>query len=62
MIEDITTTGGSAVEAIEALREAGAVVERLLVVVDREEGARSTVEARDVSFEPLLVASDLLST
>ena len=38
VIEDIATTGQSAVDAAEALRDAGAVVNRVLVVVDREEG------------------------
>ena len=39
VLEDIATTGTSALDAVEALREAGAVVDRVLVVVDREEGA-----------------------
>jgi orotate phosphoribosyltransferase len=39
VIEDIATTGQSAIDAAEALRDAGAVVSRVLVVVDREEGA-----------------------
>jgi orotate phosphoribosyltransferase len=61
VLEDIATTGRSAVDAVEALREAGAVVNRVLVVVDREEGARENVEAHGVAFGSLLTASDLLS-
>ena len=60
VIEDIATTGQSAIDAVEALREAGAVVERVLVVVDREEGARETLTAHDLELEALLTASDLL--
>ena len=60
VLEDVATTGQSAIDAVEALRESGAVVERVLVVVDREEGARENVEASGVSFEALLTASDLL--
>ena len=61
VIEDIATTGTSAAEAVEALRDAGAVVERVLVVVDREEGARETLADHDVELEALLTASDLLA-
>ncbi|MFB6352945.1 MAG: orotate phosphoribosyltransferase, partial [Halobacteriales archaeon] len=35
VLEDVATTGTSALEAVEALREAGATVERVIVVVDR---------------------------
>jgi orotate phosphoribosyltransferase len=61
VLEDIATTGQSAIDAVEALRAAGAVVDQVLVVVDREEGARGNVEAHGVTFESLLTASDLLS-
>ncbi len=61
VLEDIATTGQSAIDAVEALRAAGAVVNRVLVVVDREEGARGNIESHGVSFESLLTASDLLS-
>jgi orotate phosphoribosyltransferase len=60
VIEDIATTGTSALEAVEALRDAGAVVDRVLVVVDREEGARERLAEADVELEALLTAADLL--
>jgi orotate phosphoribosyltransferase len=60
VLEDIATTGRSAVDAVEALREAGAVVERVLVVVDREEGARELLRERGIELEALVTASDLL--
>lgn len=60
VIEDVTTTGTSAAEAVEALREAGAIVNRVLVVVDREEGARDKLAGHGVDLEPLLTASELL--
>ncbi|QRV14151.1 orotate phosphoribosyltransferase [Haloterrigena salifodinae] len=62
VVEDIVTTGTSLVEAVEALREAGATVERALVVVDREEGGRETVEEAGVEMEALVTASDLLDS
>ncbi|MFC7057832.1 orotate phosphoribosyltransferase [Halovenus salina] len=60
VLEDIATTGQSAVDAVEALQEAGAVVERVLVVVDREEGATENLAEAGVELESLLTASDLL--
>ncbi len=61
VVEDIITTGQSAVDAVEALREAGAVVERALVVVDREEGGRETLQDAGVEVEALVTASELLA-
>ena len=61
VLEDIVTTGSSLIDAIEALREAGASVERALVVVDREEGGRENVEDAGVEMEALVTASELLA-
>ena len=61
VLEDIATTGQSAVDAAEALREAGAVVDRVIVVVDREEGAAENLADHDLKLESLLTASDLLA-
>jgi len=61
VLEDIATTGQSAVDAVEALREAGATVNRVLVVVDREEGAADLLADHDVELESLLTATELLA-
>ena len=61
VVEDITTTGQSALDAVTALREAGATVERVLVVVDREEGARDLLADHGVDLEALVTAADLLA-
>ena len=61
VVEDIVTTGTSLVEAVEALRESGATVERALVVVDREEGGRENVEDAGVEMDALVTASELLA-
>jgi orotate phosphoribosyltransferase len=61
VIEDIATTGQSAIDAAEALREAGAVVDRVLVVVDREEGATENLADHDLELESLVTASQLLA-
>jgi len=60
VVEDIVTTGGSAVEAVEKLREAGAVVEDIVVVIDREEGGRENVEDADLRMHTLTTAEELL--
>jgi orotate phosphoribosyltransferase len=61
VIEDIATTGQSAIDAAEALRAAGAVVNRVLVVVDREEGATENLADHDLELESLVTASELLA-
>jgi orotate phosphoribosyltransferase len=62
VLEDIATTGQSALDAVEALREAGATVNTVLVVVDREEGAAELLAEHDVELESLLTATRLLES
>ena len=59
IVEDVATTGGSALEAIRAAEEAGAKVVKVISVVDREEGAREALQG--YSFDPIFKKSDLLS-
>jgi len=61
VLEDIATTGQSAVDAAEALREAGAEVERVLVVVDRQEGAAENLADHGLELQSLVTAEDLLA-
>jgi len=61
VLEDVATTGTSAREAVEALRAAGAVVDRVLVVVDRGEGAAEHLADHDVTLASLVTADDLLA-
>lgn len=61
ILEDIATTGQSAVDAAEALRDAGAEVNRVIVVVDREEGASEHLADHGLELDSLLTASDLLA-
>jgi orotate phosphoribosyltransferase len=46
VVEDVITSGGSALQAIEAVEEAGGEVAGVLAVVDREQGGRGRIEAR----------------
>ena len=59
MVEDIVTSGGAALMAVERLREAGLAVGTLLCVVDREEGGRAQIEAQGLTLDPLFTASSL---
>ena len=59
LIEDIVTSGGAALAAAEALREAGIVVKDLFCVVDREEGGAETAAAAGLTLRPLFTASEL---
>ncbi len=61
VLEDIATTGNSAIDAVEALRAAGAEVNRVLVVVDREEGATERLAEHDLELDAILTASELLA-
>jgi orotate phosphoribosyltransferase len=59
VIEDVITTGGSALKAVAALRAAGGAVLGVLSVVDREEGGREALEAEGLAVESLARASEI---
>ena len=61
VIEDVITTGGSALKAIGAIRDAGGEILGLLALVDREEGGRETIEAEGVAVRVLTPARRLLA-
>jgi orotate phosphoribosyltransferase len=58
VVEDVTTTGGSALKAIAALREAGADVRDVVTIVDREEGASEAFRGVGVSLHSLFRKSE----
>ena len=62
VIEDVITTGGSALHAIEAIRAAHGIVEGVLALVDREEGGRQAIESAGVSIISLVSASQIIKT
>jgi orotate phosphoribosyltransferase len=62
VIEDVITTGGSALRAIEAIRAAHGIVEGVLALVDREEGGRQAIESAGVSIISLVSASQIIKT
>jgi orotate phosphoribosyltransferase len=60
LIEDIVTSGGAAVEAVEAVRDAGLVCRAAVCVVDREEGGVDALARVGVRLTPLFRASEVL--
>ena len=58
-VEDTSTTGGSVMTAVEALREAGADVVGVAVIVDRETGARERIEAEGLLYLAVFGLADL---
>jgi orotate phosphoribosyltransferase len=60
IVEDVTTTGGSAIKALDAVREAGAEVVVVYTMVDREEGAAESFAQAGVPFRSLYKASEFL--
>ncbi len=67
IVDDVCTTGGSTITAIEATREAGMVVAGVLCLVDREQGGRLNIERalaevpaeREIPFYSVFTASDV---
>ena len=60
LIEDVVTSGGAAVQAIEALRDARLTCRTAVCVVDREEGGMDALGRVAVRLRPLFRASELL--
>ena len=61
VIEDVITTGGSAIRAIEAVRAANGVVAGVLALVDREEGGRQAIEEAGLPVVALTTASQIIA-
>jgi orotate phosphoribosyltransferase len=61
VVEDVITTGGSALKATEAVRNAGATVIGVLALVDREEGGRERIEAAGYQVRSLANASEIVA-
>lgn len=59
-VEDTSTTGGSVLTAVAALREAGADVVGVATVVDRDTGAREAIEAAGLPYRAVLSVGELL--
>ena len=59
VLEDVVTTGGSAIKASEKLRDAGYVVERVVAIVDRQEGGSDAMKEVGLELKSLFTLDDL---
>ena len=59
VLEDVTTTGGSSLKAVEKLRDAGFVVERVVTLVDRQEGAYDLMKDYNLELVSIFTLEDL---
>jgi orotate phosphoribosyltransferase len=60
VIEDVVTTGGSALKAIERCRAENLVPVACVALVDRLEGGREAIEAQGVPLDPLFTRKDFI--
>jgi orotate phosphoribosyltransferase len=60
VLEDVTTTGGSALKAVAAVKDGGGEVVRVVTVLDRQEGAAEVFAAAGLPFTALLGAKDFV--
>ena len=58
VLEDVVTTGGSAVKAAEKLRDAGYIVETVVAIVDRQEGGVEAMEKAGLKLRSLFTLED----
>lgn len=61
VVEDVITTGGSALEAVRVVRDEGGTVLGVMAVVDRDEGGREALEAAGLQTVALLSVRDLVA-
>ncbi len=58
VFEDVTTTGNSLINAIQAVKENGGIVKKAYVIVDRNEGAIDNLKKEGIDLEPLVTVND----
>ena len=59
VLEDVATTGGQVLEAVEVLRGEGAEVTMVIATIDRLSGARENIEAAGVAYDTIFTVRDL---
>ena len=59
LVEDIATTGGQVLEAAKVITEAGAMVKKIVCVIDRKQGAGENITQAGYTFESILTKDDL---
>lgn len=59
VLEDVVTTGGSSIKAVEQLRNAGFTVNRVVTIVDREEGGAAAMQTAGLELHSLYRLQDV---
>ena len=59
LVDDVATTGGSLIEAREVLDKIGVRVEKAIVIVDRQEGAKENLTQAGIKLESIFTIEDL---
>jgi orotate phosphoribosyltransferase len=62
VVEDVVTSGGSSVKAIQAAQEFGLVVQKVIAIVDRQAGGRESFEQLGIPFEALVTLEQIHQT
>ncbi len=62
LVEDVTTKGGSVMQAVRAVRERGATVDTIITIVDRLEGAADNLKKEGLRLVPIFTTRELLKT
>jgi orotate phosphoribosyltransferase len=60
ILDDVITTGGSTITAIERAREVGLDVDRVIVLIDREEGGRENIEKYIKRIDSIFNRTDIM--
>lgn len=61
IIDDVITTGGSTIMAVERARAAGLVIDRVIALIDREEGGRENIERYVARVDAVFTRSEIMS-
>ena len=61
VLEDVVTSGGSAIKAAEKLRDVGYIVERVVTIVDRQEGGEDAMKAAKLELKSLFLLEDIIN-
>jgi len=59
VVEDVITTGSSTIQAIEHIEDAGLIVDRVIGILDRDEGGKQAIESLGYEVHSILERKDI---
>lgn len=62
VVDDVTTAGGSVLQAVDEVKALGCNVVSVISIVDRLQGARERIEAKGLKFEPIFTREDFTAS